>query len=76
MGAGNCPKIFTFYVTLVGEFKADDSYVWKGIVIAKDVLVGWFGIHLGERLTSVWYQDSLGSGWLYERVTQLCLVDL
>lgn len=53
---------------LVANYKYGDSYIWKGIIQAKNNIAAGFGAQLGSGTSSFWYDKWLGSGKLCLRV--------
>lgn len=46
---------------LTGSYNYGDSYIWKGIIKAKDRLATSFGAQLGDGSSSFWYSNWLGT---------------
>lgn len=53
---------------LVESPKLGNSYVWRGILKAKDDVPHGFGVKLGASVSSFWYTNWLGTGQLVSRV--------
>jgi hypothetical protein len=55
--------------------RAGDSYIWGGIIKAKDVLKDGISVRLGQGLSSLWFTDWLGTGKLCDRVPYVHVAD-
>lgn len=55
--------------------RAGDSYIWRGIIKAKDVLKDGISVRLGQGLSSLWFTDWLGTGKLCDRVPYVHVAD-
>lgn len=60
---------------LHGEYSQGDSYIWKGIIRAKNDIKDGFQPLLGNGGSSFWYDDWLGSGKLCNRVSFIHISD-
>ncbi|GAB2261587.1 hypothetical protein Droror1_Dr00002584, partial [Drosera rotundifolia] len=60
---------------LMANYHHGDSYIWKGIVKAREAIGHDFGVRLGARNSSFWYFNWLGTGKLCNRVPYVHISD-
>lgn len=60
---------------LVGQCKQSDSYIWRGIMRAKNNVMQGYQAFLGDGRSSFWYDNWLGTGKLCSRVPFVHITD-